>query len=351
MSMNPELQRESELLTRSWEQHEASWLRDYLVAGVEDPRLNLQSILTRHFLIRAIVGERFAAFMHEEYYFSAAMNWLGALGADVEERTAILHALRHGADNAEGILIPPFMLRLFARLPCSAHGITVLNYIEKFLEGQPATLDEAPWQSGVLNTFCGSWSSLLAEVARATRNESNGTPGDTARPSVLEPACGSANDYRYIHAFGIGRLVEYTGFDLSAKNIENARALFPGVHFAMGNVFELNAPDKAFDFCIVQDLFEHLSLAGLEAAVREICRVTRMAICAGFFQMDETPEHLVRPLEDYYWNRLSMARTTQLFAAHGFAAQVFHMDSFLREQTGCDHTHNPYAYTFVLRAR
>jgi len=56
--------------------HDAAWLEDYLVASVEDPRLNLQSILTRHFLVTALTGDRFVALMEQEYRFAAAMNWL-----------------------------------------------------------------------------------------------------------------------------------------------------------------------------------------------------------------------------------------------------------------------------------
>ena len=125
---------------------------------------------------------------------------------------------------------------------------------------------------------------------------------------MLEPACGSANDYRFLHAYGLARLVRYTGFDLCAKNIENARALFPDVSFAVGNVFEIAAPDKAFDLCFVHDLFEHLSLEGMQAAVKEVCRVTRQGLCVGFFNMDEIRDHQVRPVDDYHWNRLSMRR-------------------------------------------
>jgi hypothetical protein len=44
-----------------------------------------------------------------------------------------------------------------------------------------------------------------------------------------------------------------------------------------------------------------------------------------------------------------MARTRQLFAAHGFEAQVLHIGSFLREKTGCTTYHNPNAYTFLLQ--
>ena len=172
------------------------------------------------------------------------------------------------------------------------------------------------------------------------------------RPSgvlkVLEPACGSANDYRFLEAYGIARLLDYHGVDLCPANIENARALFPGVSFEVGNVFDISAPDKSFEVCFVHDLFEHLSPGGIEAAVRETCRVTRRGLCVGFFNMDEIPAHQVRPVREYHWNLLSMARMRELFAGGGFAAQAVHIGAFLRGQTGCDQTHNPNAYTFLL---
>ena len=143
--------------------------------------------------------------------------------------------------------------------------------------------------------------------------------------------------------------MRYTGFDLCAKNVENARALFPNASFAVGNVFEIAAPDKAYDLCLVHDLFEHLSLEGMQAAVKEVCRVTRQGLCIGFFNMDEVRDHQVRPVDDYHWNLMSMARTRELFAACGFAAQVVHIGTFLRQHIGCEQTHNPNAYTFLLR--
>jgi hypothetical protein len=39
-----------------------------------------------------------------------------------------------------------------------------------------------------------------------------------------------------------------------------------------------------------------------------------------------------------------------LFAAQGFEGSVLHVATFLREQVGCEETHNPKAYTFLLRA-
>jgi SAM-dependent methyltransferase len=328
--------------------HDAGMLQDYLVAGVEDPRLNLQSVLSRHFLTRALTAERFAALMEQEYRFAAAMNWLAPLPrrlSDTAELELVLYALRRGADNAEGIEIPGFIVQTFAALPAAAGGLAIPNYIESFLSGTEVSPGQAEPHQPSLNTFRDLWNhALAAEAPPHQLSTINSQPA-----SVLEPACGSANDYRFLHSYGLARLVSYTGFDLCTQNIENARALFPGVNFAVGNVFEIAAPDRAFDLCFVHDLFEHLSLEGMQTAVKELCRVTREGLCIGFFNMDEIRAHQVRPVDDYHWNLLSMARVKELFADCGFAARVVHIGTFLRQQIGCEQHHNPNAYTFLLQ--
>jgi SAM-dependent methyltransferase len=350
-NLNQDLLLETEKLARSWAQHEAAWLRDYLVAGVEDPRLNLQSILSRHFLIRALAEDRFDFLMRHEYH----------LARDPDGRVATLYALRKRADNAEGLEIPQFVSQTFAALPAQAKGCLVPNYIEAFLTREDST--ETQSSNGVLDTFSTIWNLALqpqfpvpeAQWGQAPPMAVAGSAParlQIAPPllSLLEPACGSANDYRFLDRFGIARFIDYTGFDLCQNNIENARALHPGVRFEPGNVFEISAPDKSFDVCLIHDLFEHLSLSGLRQAVEEVCRVTRFGLCVGFFQMDEIPDHIIRPLEDYHWNLLSLPRMRDLFASHGFAAQAVHIGSFLVHQIGCshNHNHNPNAYTLFL---
>ena len=367
--MNQTLLIETEKLTRSWGQHEATWLRDYLVAGLEDPRLNLQSILSRHFLVRALFDDRFESLMHHEYRFAAVMAWLLRVASqpdDFETGAAILHALSKGSDNAEGLEIPLFVLQTFAGLPADANGCSVPNYLGAFLIPPAPSSPGSHSPNSPLNCFSSIWSSLLdrefpawerrrlaAEAPASEPIELPGNPPSQSQhqgtPSLLEPACGSANDYRFLHSFGLARFFDYTGFDLCLKNIENARALFPGIRFEPGNVFEIPSATKSFDLCIIHDLLEHLSISGLEQAVQEICRVTRLGICIGFFQMDEISDHIVRPLDDYHWNLLSMARMKELFASHGFDAQAIQIGSFLFQQTGCQQTHNPNAYTFFVR--
>lgn len=335
--MDDSLKQETEKLVRSWMRHDEPFLRDYLVADVEDPRINVQSILSRHFVLATLFGNRFEELMLHELRFAAAMNWLVQLakrGGGEEERQAVLHALRLGADNAEGVEIPCFLLQSFASLPVHVGESTVPNYIQEFLAS--ADFDPGPPadDAKIVNTFIALWRAVLGRES-------------PQRISVLEPACGSANDYRHLEACGIARLVDYAGFDLCEKNIANARALFPRARFEAGNVFEIAAADRAVELCFVHDLLEHLSPAGLERAVAELCRVTRHGLCVNFFQMDEMPEHAVRPVAEYHLNTLSLAKTEALFVQHGFAVQPLHIGSYLRHRIGCGETHNPNAYTLL----
>ncbi len=327
------LRQETERLVHSWRHHEASHLGSYLVAGVEDPRINVQSILTRHFLLGAICPGRFGGMMEEELRFAATMNWLRKRATELDApdaRAALLHALRQGADNAEGMEIPAFLTHWFARLPTRVDEVPVPNFIEWHLAGDG--------RSAGLDIFQELWGDMLkSETPRGVR--------------VLEAACGSANDYRCLASFGLARLLDYTGFDLCEKNVANARALFPNVRFEVGNVFEIPAADGAFELSFAHDLFEHLSPEGLPVAIRELCRVTRRGLCVGFFQMAEIPDHVVRPVDEYHWNTLSLEQTRTLFAEEGFEVQALHIGTYLRVRTGCAETHNPNACTFIASRR
>ena len=186
-----------------------------------------------------------------------------------------------------------------------------------------------------MSTFQAIWSEVLASEQHQSI-------------SVLEPACGSANDYRFVETFGIARLLDYTGFDLCGKNVHNARQMSPRTRFEVGNVLEIDSDDKAFDYCFVHDLFEHLSIEAAEAAISELCRVTRRDICAGFFNMHGRGEHIVKAVGDYHWNTLSVARTKAVFERCASKIQVIHIDELLKSKFGCADTHNKGAYTFVV---
>ena len=53
--------------------------------------------------------------------------------ASQEDLQAIAHALKTGADNAEGFAIPRFVAATWATLPCEVEGISMPNYFEPLL--------------------------------------------------------------------------------------------------------------------------------------------------------------------------------------------------------------------------
>jgi len=338
--VNEALHQESLRLARSWSRHDAGTLQDYLIADVQDPRINVQSVLSRHVLLRAAGEPHYADLASAELRFAAAMNWVLATAKDQRGREAldsIRHALDRGADNADGVSLPFCLRRLHAMLPGSAAGLPIPDYLAMALDGTTFGTDGPRLPIEALDTFARLWRTLLASAAPTGL-------------SVLEPACGSANDYRHLESYGLARLFDYRGIDLCETNISNARALFPAARFEVGNVFELDLPDDAVDYSFAHDLFEHLSPAGLTAAATEICRVTRHRLCLHFFNMDEIPETLVRPVDDYHWNTLSLGQIESLFASLGFAGDAMHIGTFLHRGLHCECPHNPRAYTLTLDA-
>lgn len=329
--MEENLELETQRLTKSWMRHDRKILRDYLVKDVEDPRINVQSILTRHFLVRHLFGEQFDDLMEHELRFSLVMNWVLRLlkkPIHLWQLQTVLDALLRGEGNAEGLEIPSYITETFSSL-------TLPNYICDVLSGWPVETCDGSIPAYFLSTFQAIWQEVL-------------TCEHSQRISVLEPACGSANDFRFIDAYGIGQFLDYTGFDLCEKNIRNARQMFPKSCFKVGNALEIEAEDKAFDYCFVHDLFEHLSIEAMQVAIGQICRVTRRGVCAGFFNMHEDDRHVLRAVGNYHWNRLSVEETKSDFEQYGFIVQVIHIDSFLRSRFDFPDAHNKRAYTFII---
>ena len=321
---------ETQRLIKSWMQHDRGRLHYYLVQDVEDPRVNVQSILTRHFLIKQLFGDRFDDLMEHELRFSLVVNWLlGLLKKSTKpvRLHTLLDALLEREDEAEGIEIPPYVSKTFDLL-------LVPNYMCDLFSWVPLETAEVPIPKYLISTFQMIWREVLADEERQDI-------------SVLEPACGSANDYRFIDAFGIARLLNYAGFDLCEKNIYNSRQMFPNARFEVGNVLEIDDEDDTFDFCFVHDLFEHLSVEAMEAAIAEVCGITRKEICAGFFNMHDGPRHIIQTVRDYHWNKLSLAESKAVFEQYASSVQVIHVDTYLRSKFRCHDTHNKWAYTLI----
>ena len=338
--MEPRFEKETADLERSWGKHDREILRDYLVRDVEDPRINLQSVLTRHFLLARLWPGQFELLREHEIRFAIAANWLlgvrkdAALAARHDE---ILQALLAGPDEEiEGVEIPAWVREVFDSLPADADGLEVPDYVADVLVlPPPSRADEAPLPDHAAGTFQGLFRQAL---------DAGSPPAD--RPTVIEAACGSANDYRYLAGFGIAPHIDYRGFDLCEKNIANAREMFPGADFRCGNVLDIDADDRRFEICVFHDLLEHLSIDAMAQATAEVCRIADRSVLAHFFQMHDAPEHLVRTKDDYHWNRLALGKVAELFAAGGFdLVRPVRIADLLAARFGDAPTHNEYAWT------
>ncbi|MHC4740057.1 MAG: hypothetical protein ACYS9Y_14205, partial [Planctomycetota bacterium] len=123
--MEEYLKEETERLTQSWMRYKRATLRNYLVQDVQDPRINVQSILTRHFLIERLFGKQFTNVMEQELRFALVVNWLLTLlkrPVRAEQLRTVLDTLLEGKDKADEIEIPQFISETFAAL-------AVPNYI------------------------------------------------------------------------------------------------------------------------------------------------------------------------------------------------------------------------------
>jgi len=283
-----DIEMENERLKGSWDCFPAEHLAKYLSLGEQDQRINAHSILTRALLADTLWPGKFDALIDEELRFGLVMTWL-------------LQQLKSGVDRFE------LLRELDAAAPC--HRIPellqetaawlhrddcpVTDYMTDALMFTEPDLPAWSLFEPALNTFAGLWSRQLANML-------------AERVSVLEIACGSGNDYAAILDFGLAAHISYAGFDISWKNIRNARDRFPGVDFFEASILDSGLPDDSFDFIFVHDLLGHLSPDALEVALAEIMRIARKEAWLHCFNVADIGNHEVYPFQAYYRNRLSI---------------------------------------------
>lgn len=265
--------------------------------GWQNPRINLQSILVRHALLRRLFGSEFDEEMAAELRFAIELN----------------EVLRQES------------LRT---------GVPISTSLEA--ERQARILEVTRVIAGREREFQDRW--------RATLVSRSGP-----RLSVLELACGSANDYRAFHDFGLAQFLDYVGIDLNPKNVANAQRRFPSVRFEAGNAMETKQPDRSFDVVIVSDLFEHLPIPLAAQVLAEATRVARHAAVLSFFNMAELPEHDDRPVAAYHWNLLSRARYEEALQSSFANVSVTPIGAWLKAEFDHEHTFNRGAYTIIAQ--
>jgi SAM-dependent methyltransferase len=287
------LDAEEAKLKRVWARYNPDKLELYLVTGYQDPRINAQSILARHALVRALFGSDFDDLMREELLHAIVLN------EAIRVRAAEL-----GLSLGRG----PDALERKARV-CEVIA------------------DRAP-------IFAERWRTALADR-------------EAPKLSVLEFACGSANDYRAFADYGIARFLDYTGIDLSDTNINNAKRWFPETNFRVDSILSLPEADHSIDYVIGFDILEHLSMEAKQRAMDEAVRICRRGLHFAFFKMAEIPDDIDNPVRGYHANPLSAPRMRDYMEQRFDSAQVINVSELLKGEYGAEHSFNPKAFTLM----
>jgi SAM-dependent methyltransferase len=276
----------------------ARTLRNYLVSSLQNPVINVQSVLVRHHFVRELCGDQHEDLMSEE------LQW----ASDTNQH---LRIRQHALPRETGLTWKEVKRR-------------------KIWETEIA---EAVGDS---DRFAARWRDALAESS-------------VTRLSLIEAACGSANDYRAFDAYGLAPHLDYTGFDLTETNVANAREMFPDVDFRRGDVQNIPAEDKSYDWAMASDLLEHLSPQAFNRAIDELCRVSRTGVVIIFFLMSDTPEHQVTPRRSYHVNVLSKDRIRDRFVELGLTPEFVDVSRMLKERFGFDDYYNRRAWSVIAR--
>jgi SAM-dependent methyltransferase len=319
---------ENEMLRQSWDKYDHDHLDTYLVSGVEDPRINCQSILTRSLLVDTLWPDEFTDLIDAELRFGTVMTWILAQLESGRDGNEMFDAVSGKVCN-NGLVTETFDWLQTESCPIPDYISAAL--IKSGLADYGALIGES-----ALNTFREVWRAELADKT-----------ADTI--SVLEPACGSANDFRFLNDFGLAKFIEYSGFDISEKNVENANMRFPNERFFVGSILDSGLPDDSFDYVVVHDLFEHLSIEGLQRALDEVRRIARKEAWLHFFNVADIDDHIVQPVDQYYWNTLSLNRLTASCVRSGAEVQVVPIPELLRDKFCVETCANPNAVTILMK--
>jgi len=320
---------ENDSLRSSWQRFEPAYLDSYLVSGVEDPRINLQSILTRALLADTLWPNRHTHLIEAELRFALALTCLLNQLQSGRSRHELLEELMDGRSTT----CPNLLRKTYRYL--QQDNCPVPDYLTTALLQPGPTEPHDSLHQSALNTFCHLWQATLAN--------SHASP-----LTVLEPACGSANDYRFLHHTGLARFLNYTGFDIAPSNITNARQHFSTVNFFTASILDNLLPDQTFDIVFVHDLFEHLSPAALERALDQTMRLTHHLACLHFFNADNLPQHQIRPTARYHCNRLSIDRLTETLQRLGGSVEIYRLRNWTSKKFAFDNYYNPQAVTILV---
>lgn len=323
---------ENRNLRRSWDRYTQDHLQSYLVVDVEDPRINCQSILSRALIIDSVWPGAFTGLIDAELRFGSVLTWL----LNQLKQGVYCYDLLDSIELNNSTSCPLFVRETYQWLQSDICQIN--DYITTALIDVHSDDPQQFLYGGALDTYTDIWQTIL-DTKQATPMR------------ILEPACGSANDYRFMDQRGLSRFVTYTGIDIATKNIANAGRQFPQADFRVNSLLDSDFANESYDYVLVHDLFEHLSADAMQHALAEILRIARHQAWLHFFNVNHCHDHLIRPVEHYHWNKLSLDRLCDTITALGAEVEVISVSGLLQGKfDGYEH-YNPGAYTLLVTKR
>lgn len=122
--------------------------------------------------------------------------------------------------------------------------------------------------------------------------------GDLSGAKVLDYGCGTGGLCGFLRERRVP--VDYAGFDINPKLIEQARAKYPGVRFEVFDVEEQDLAEE-FDYILLCGVF-NLKVQGLEETVRTVLKKL-FARCRNGLAFNALSEH--NPKKEYELNYLN----------------------------------------------
>lgn len=291
----PRATAEGQRAAEPWTKLDPEILDQHRVIGYQNPRINPQSIITRHMLIRELFGAHFDTLMGDELEFCAE---------------AVEALRRRSIEIGVEMKIP-----LNARLCSSVRDVgTAIAHWERTYE--------QIWAGSLASRKCVSL-------------------------KVLELACGSANDYRFFDSYGIANFLDYTGVDLVAANIENARKRFPAVDFRTADILNLSFKPKSFEVVIASNIVEYLPLQLVPRVLHTAAVLARRSLVVNFFNMANIPAHQEVQRSGHFRNQLSKGQVLDTLKKYG-DVEAINTKSLLVERCGYKRWYNSKAWTVAV---
>lgn len=306
-------------LGRHWDRIDPGELDRYLIQDVEHPAYNPQSVLIRSFIIDRMFPRVARPIIEAELYYSACATF--ALRSNREGNFAALYHVF--VNGSSGFALPAFLRK---------------DYRERFADYFDVT-DLFKHLAICLSVGFDRFTSPFENIWK------NFLKTREFRPCQLaELGCGSANDFRMWSACGVASLLDYTGIDVSQKNIANARRRFPSERFLVGDICAIDADDRAYDVAVAFDVYEHLSSTSLTNALYESLRITRDECWLSFFNAADIPQHRINEVDDYHWNLLSIPTIEREIRAQGFEVEIYSVAEILEGRFDGYQHYNREAY-------